>query len=89
LEELTDGMRPLNPSDTRTYVAPPRLVRDLQRDPRILGKMILRDIAATVKIQGKSGSALFEGLAQKIDSANDHGQGFRNSFTAAPVHGMT
>ena len=87
-------MRPLHPRNARSQRDSrvsrcgrrarmrPRL-RKIQRHPSIARQMVLRSVAASVKIEGERGGAFFEGLPQKVNPADDKRQTFRNSFTAA------
>jgi hypothetical protein len=54
-------------------------------DPGVSWQMVLRRIATAVQIHGQCGGALFERLAEEIDSADDQRQRLGNSFAASAL----
>ena len=85
LEELADGMRPLNPRDSRTHVAHLGALRNLERDPTVSRQVVLGRVAASVQIKRQRGRALFEWLAEQIDAAHDHRNRFGDSLAATAL----
>jgi len=85
LEELSNGVRPLNPRDARAHVARLAALRNLQRDPGVPRQMMLGRVAAAMKVEGERRRALFEGLAEQIDAAHNHRNRFGDSFAATAL----
>jgi hypothetical protein len=87
LKKFSYRMRPLYPGHSRAHVAKVRAPCQLQRQPRIFRKVMLRRIPASMEVESESSGALFERLAEQIDAPNHDRQRFRDSFAAAALSG--
>src|SRR5580658_1748597 len=87
LKEFSYRMRPLYPGHSRSHVAKVRAPCQLQRQPSVFRKVMLRRVPASMEIKGESRGAFFERLAQQIDAPDHDGQRLRDSFAAAALSG--